>query len=37
MSQTRSNKDVVKVEWSGRTDAPTEVTERVEPLPTMIE
>jgi hypothetical protein len=37
MSQTGSNKDVVKVKGPRRTDAPTKVTEMVEPLPTTIE
>jgi hypothetical protein len=37
MSETGINKDVIKVEGSQRTDAPTEVTGRVEPLPTMME
>jgi hypothetical protein len=38
MSQTGSNKDVVKVDRGlGRTDAPTKVTRMVEPLLTTIE
>jgi hypothetical protein len=37
MSQMGSNKNVVKVEGPGRTDAPTEVTGRVELFPTTIE
>jgi hypothetical protein len=37
LNNVRSQQNVVKVEWSGNNESPTEVTGRVEPLPTTMD